>query len=225
MLRLHEELALLALDEKRGVFTTQNAGYALAGGIFAELLLTQRIAVDTEKKRLVDVIDASPLGHPLLDECLEQMVAAKRRSTAVDWVSRWANDCHLPHRIAAQLCQQGILRPERVTQLFIFTRRTYPEVDPRPELELRQRLREAILTDAPELDARTVALVALADCVGMLKHLVARDDLKTRKHRLEQICRGEVASAATREAIAEMETAVAVACMMPAMGVSGGGST
>ncbi|MBL9124920.1 MAG: GPP34 family phosphoprotein [Planctomycetaceae bacterium] len=227
MLRLHEQLALLALDEKRGVFTTQNVNLALAGGLFAELLLEQRIAVDSEKQRLVDVIDASPVDHPLLNECLEQMVAAQRRTTAVGWISRWANDCRLPHRIAERLCEQGILRPERVTQLFIFTRRTYPEVNPRPELELRQRLREAIFADAIELDARSAALIALADCVGMLQHVFAREDLKPHQRRLEQIRGGDVAAVATREAIAESEAAVAVACMMPAImgGMSGGASS
>jgi golgi phosphoprotein 3 len=79
VLRLHEELALLALDEQRGKFKPERTSVGLAGGLFAELLLENRIAVDDSRKKLVNVVDPKPLGDPLLDECLVKMATAKRQ--------------------------------------------------------------------------------------------------------------------------------------------------
>jgi len=217
MLRLYEEMALLALDEQRGTFVASNTSFALAASLFAELLLEKRIAVEPSKKQLVAVVDATAVGDPLLDDCLQRMESAKRRAKAAGWITRWGSDGRLRFRVAERLCEQGILRADRVPVLWVFNRRIYPEVNPRPKAALRAKLEWAIFTESGDLDVRTIVLVSIADSAGVLTRVFDRKLLKERKERLKQICNGELASDAVREAIAEMEAAVAVAAMIPVM--------
>src|SRR5262245_60087290 len=98
MLRLYEELALLALTERLGKFVCAYCDQALAGGVLAELLLAGRITIEPNKKQFVSVADATPLGDVLLDEALDKMVTARRRWSAGQWITRLAGDSRLKHR-------------------------------------------------------------------------------------------------------------------------------
>jgi hypothetical protein len=117
---------------------------------------------------------------------------------------------NLKHRVAEQLCRRGVLRQEEGKVLLVFSRKTYPEADPKPERELIERLRRAIFTDTDDLDPRTVVLVSLANGTGMLKSVFDRKELKGRKARIEQIISGEAAGAAAKAAV---ETMLAVVLM------------
>lgn len=218
-LALHEEIMLLALRDEEG---TTEAGtmytYAIGGTLLAELLLHERVAVDgSTNKKLVNIVNAKPLDHPLLDDCLTRIRVAKKRASVRTWVSRLAGTKDLKHRIAQQLCEQGILRAASDKVLLIFSRRTYPEIDPVPEKELIGRLREAIFTDTDHLDPRTVILVSLASSTGLLKTAFDKKDLKVRKQRIERIVNGEVIGEATQQAIAAVQAALFVTCFVPTM--------
>jgi hypothetical protein len=217
MLRLYEELALLALDETRGVYTADYAEFGMAGALFAELLLEKRIAIEPDKSKLVNVVDPAPVGEPLLDECLQKMVVAKRRMNAQAWIAAFTRISKLRHRIAEGLCSRGTLRPDRARFALFFSQKVYPEVDPRPEQDLRARLEEAIFTDIVDLDPRTVVLVALADNAGFLRHVFGRKRLKQRKDRLAQIKNGDVSAKATADAIAAMNAVIMMTAIMPAI--------
>ena len=67
-LRLHEEVLLLALRDKKGTIESRAGMYrfALGGAILAELLIEGRIAVESGKKKLVEVTDPGPLHDPLM---------------------------------------------------------------------------------------------------------------------------------------------------------------
>ena len=95
--------------------------------------------------------------------------------------------------------------------LLIFKRKVYPEVDPKPERELIERLRQAVFTYTNELDPHTVVLAALAHGSGILKVVFDKKKLKARKKRLEQLTKGNVAGKATKEAIEAMQAAVVAA--------------
>jgi len=216
---LHEEILLLALKDEEGTI----AGgamytYAVGGAVLAELLLRHRIAVDsTSKRKLVSVIDPEPVSDVLIDEWLVKMSAAKRRQPLRGWVSKIAATRQLKHRIAVPLCQRGILRMDEETILLLFTRRIYPEIDPKPEREILDRLHRAIFSDTGDIDARTVVLLSLAKGANLLPALFGKKNVKQRKRRIEQIVNGEITGAATKEAIEAMHAAVAVASIMPAL--------
>ena len=215
---LHEEIMLLALRDEEGTIA---AGamyqYAIGAAVLAELLLNQRIVVDqSSRQKLVDLASSTPLGEPLLDHCLEKISTAKRRAALQTWVSRFAAVKNLKHLVAQRLCRRGILRADEDKVLLIFTRKIYPEVNPEPERKLIERLRQAIFTDASDVDSRTVVLVSLANSAGLLKVTFDKKMLKARKTRIEQIVNGEITGKAAQEAIQAMQAAVMVACIMPA---------
>jgi hypothetical protein len=216
---LHEEILLLALRDEEGTIASGTLyQYAIGAALLAELLLSKRIEVEQSgKRKLVNLVSPSPLGEPLIDQCLEKVISAKRRAVLQTWVSRFAGVKNLKHRVARQLCRRGILRADEDKVLLIFTRKIYPEVNPEPEKELIERLRYAIFTDAGDVDPRTVVLLSLANSTGLLKVVFDKKNLKGRKARIKQIVNGEITGKAATEAIQAMQAAVMVACIMPAV--------
>jgi len=207
---MHEQLLLLALREKQGTVESKAAmhAFALGGAILAELVLAGRIQIDEDKKQLVGLADGSPLEEPILDEALSLIAAAKRRRRASDWVFRLANLKELRHRIAAQLCQRGILQDSQDKILLIFTRKLYPEIDPQPEQQLVEQLRQAIFEEHEEVASRTAIVLALAHVTGMLGIHFNRKELKQRKQRIERVTSEEALGAATKAAVDSAQAAM-----------------
>jgi len=217
-LDLHHELLLLALKDEAGTAVSGTMYHqGLAAGLLAELLLRERIAVREERrKKFVELRNGAPLGEPALDGALERIAAAKRRATLQTWIMRLATQ-KLKHAVAVELCRRGVLRADEDKVLLIFTRKIYPELDPRPEHEIVERLRRAIGSEATDLDPRTVILVSIAQAAGLLKRVFPKRELKERKQRIERIVNGEAMGRATREAIEAVQAAIAVAAIMPAI--------
>ncbi len=137
-------------------------------------------------------------------------------------MSRFSRIKNLKGRAAGSLCRRGILHVEEQAVLLIFRQKIYPERDPRPEREIIGRLRKAIFTDARQVDASTVVLVALAQSAELLGAHFQRGEQKARKTRIKELTSGNAAGEATKEAIEAMRAAVAVAVIVP-VACSGGG--
>jgi Golgi phosphoprotein 3 len=214
---LHEEIMLMALRDREGtVASGTNYSYAIGGAVLAELLLRGRIAVDNEKKKkFLRLLDSTPVGDPVVDECIQKISKAKKRAQLQTWVGRFAAVKNLKHKVAEQLCRRGILKADEDKVMMIFTRKIYPEVDPEPERDINDRLREAIFTDTDRVDPRTVVLISLARSTGVLNVNFDKKELKTRKKRIEQVVNGEMTGKATKDAIDAMHAAVMVAVMVP----------
>jgi len=223
-LYLYEEIMLLAFKDNEGTIpfgTMYN--FAVSGAFMAELLLTERIKVDpSDKKKLAKPVDKKKFGDPLLDECLESIFDSRKERRMQIWVSKFANMSKLKHRTAKQLCRRGILRMKEEDVLLIFKRKVYPEVNPGPERELKNRLREAIFTDKQDLDPRTTVVLALADKTGLLKVNFDKKKLKQSKKRIKKICNGEVTAQATQEAIQAMQAAIAAATTAASVAATAG---
>ncbi len=216
---LHEEIMLLALRDEEGTIASGTMyQYAIGAAVLSELLLNKRIAVgESRRKELVNLISSHPLGEPLIDQCLEKISNAKRRASLQTWVLRFSGVKNLKHRVARQLCERGILRADEDKILLLFTRKTYPEVNPEPERKLIERLRQAIFTDSRDIDPRTVVLVSLANSTGLLKVVFDKKELKGRKARIKEIIDGDITGKAAKEAIEAMQAAIMVCCIMPAI--------
>lgn len=217
---LHEEVMLLALrDEKGTVESGAHYTHAIAGAVIAELLLNERIRIERpkKKKKLVVVSSATQLGDPLIDEILAKIDDSKKPRRIEEWVGRIAGTKNLKHRVAEQLCRRGILKVDQDKVLLIFNRTIYPEVDPRPENAIIERMRSAIFTELDDVDPRTAILISLANAADLLKYTFEKKKLKERKARIEAIANGDVVGQATKEAIQAMQAAVMVAVMIPAI--------
>jgi hypothetical protein len=214
---LYEEIVLLALRNEQGTPTTSYVEYVVAGAVLAELLLARRVAVEDNRKQLVDVRDTRPIGDPIIDECFEIIKAAGRRASLQKWVSRLARIKKLGHKVARQLCNRKILHADEKKVLFIFTRKIFPEINPAPEKKILERLRMAIFTETDRLDPHTVVLISLANAAGLLGASFGRKEVRNRRKRIEQIVKGELTGKATKELIAAIEAAVLFAAIMPAI--------
>jgi len=215
-LYLHEEIMLLALRDRESAITASAAyHYALAGAILAELLLRRRISIDRRaRSNAVVATSRQPVGDPLLDECLAAIADAKKQASAQTYVSKFAMLGRLKDRAAERLCETGVLREEEGKILGIFPTRLYPELDPEPEKRIIRRLNHAIFGEGPLLDARTIVLVSLAHHAGLLSPVFGAKETRSRKTRIKQIAKGEMAGAAVKEAIEAAQSALFVSTIV-----------
>jgi Golgi phosphoprotein 3 len=220
-LALHEEILLLALENKKGTTAIEShLNLALGGAILAELLLLGRIQVQKEKKKQFAIVsNTKPTGDPLLDDCLGRIAESKKRQQLKAWVTRFSNIKKLKRRVAAQLCRKGIVRESEDRVLLIFKRAIFPEIDPRPERALVERLRQAIFAGTSQVEPRSAVLVALAFHGDLLKNAFEKKMLKSRKKRIESLAGGEVVGAATKEAVQAVKSAAAMVAIRTATGV------
>jgi len=218
-LPLHEELMLLALKDREGtVMSGTMYSYAIGGAVLAELLMSERVRLETRKKKQrVVVRNSEEIGDPLLDEWLQAMGEREKLRSAQDWVQRIAGTRNLKHRVATELSRKGILRTKEDKILGIFSRTVYPELDPGPEREIDGRIEEAILRESEPVDPRTAVLVALAHSSGLLKGVLDKSRLKKHKDRIEKISEGQVTAEATEGAIEAMRAAMTAAALIPIM--------
>jgi len=214
---LHEEVLLLALNDEKGtVHFGALFDKAAAGALLAELLLAGRLCVEGEKaKARIHVKNSTPIGDPLLDECLERVVRDEKRRRPAEWIHRFATVKRLKHRIAEPLVDAGVLKEEEDRVLLVFPRTVYPEGDPRPEEEITGRMRRAVIGSATQVDPRTVVLIALAKHTDLLRRAVEKSLLKEHKKHIEKLIKGEVAGQATKEAVDAMHAALMVAVFVP----------
>jgi hypothetical protein len=223
-LHFYEEIMLLALKDEKGTLEAAETSflYTMAASFLAELFFLRRIRLDPSGKKspLVTLDDATPTGDPILDECLGKLKEAKRRGPLTTWVSRFAGIKKLRDRVAQQLCRRGILRADEDKVLLVFKRKIYPELDPRPEKALIQRLHEAIFTDTDTIDPRTAVLVSLADKAGVLPNVFDKKELKARKDRIGAIGKGDVTAAAAKEVIDSVTTMILTTIIMPGVAIS-----
>ena len=211
-LYLHEELLLLALRREEGTLHPGvSCEMGLGGAIFSELTLRGRIEVkDSRWSKKVLVCRSEPIGDPLLDECLEMIRKGRAAQAPEYWIMRFACIRELRHRVAASLCDKGILREEQGLFLLFFSRRIYPTTDPRRRQTLTERLSRAIFTDTEDFEARTVVLLSLAEQIHVLRHHFDKRRLKDRKERIQKLVKGELLSEELRRAT-ESAAAIQVA--------------
>lgn len=215
-LPMYEEILLLALDDNRGT-TGLNSTFATAMGaaILAELAMDNAVSIGKDKKKPVAAArDLRPVD-PLLAECLDKVRGEKNEKNAAHWVSLFANTKDLKNRTARQLVDKGVLTVEADKVLGIFPRTIYPERDPGPEKELRDRLYWAIFTPTNDVDARTVVVISMLKATGMLEQVFDKKKLKTRKARVEKLVTGEHVGTAAQEASEAAMAAIMVATMVP----------
>jgi Golgi phosphoprotein 3 len=214
-LKLHEEVLLLSV-QARGRMEPVLYRYPIAAALIAELSLEGRIQFDeTGKKPFIELVDPAPHEDPVMNECIVRLRDAKRRAQISTWLTRFAGMKNLVPNVAKRLCRMGILRTAEEKVLLLFTRKLYPEVDPKPERELIERLRAAIFKDGTSVDSRTAVLVALANSAELLPRIFDKKDLKRRKARIEALASGDLLGEATKQAIAAIRMVMMTAAIVP----------
>ena len=220
-LGLHQELMLLAIRDDNGTFAGGMYLYAIAGGMISELLLQEKIVASADKHQLVTVKDSASAADPVLNELLEQMSQSRKPRGLQHWVSKAAAIPGLKHRVAGQLCDLGILKPDERKVLWVFTQKVYPEYDGSVEDAIRQRMADVMFDPGTYPDGKTAVLIALASHAGLLNSNFDRQDLRTHRKRIANLAKGEIlAAGATQSAIQAMQAAIMMVTIMPAIMVA-----
>lgn len=217
-LHIYEEILLLALRDKQGtIFYDVHYPQAIAAALLAELLLIKKVELEVNgRKKFLKLADTKPTGDLLLDECLQKVSKSKRRARVENWVPRFANIPRLKSKAAQNLCKNGILKMEEHKLLFLFKHKKYPEIDPRPEKQLIEKLRKAIFGQNKTIEPETVILIAICQRTGILKHLFDKQKLREKKKWIKEIVSGNLIGEATKEAVEAMQAAIFAAVIIPA---------
>ncbi|MCY0942087.1 GOLPH3/VPS74 family protein [Streptomyces antarcticus] len=203
---LAEEIMLLSLDDESGSAKQREAaGWAVAGGILLELVLTGRVSVTG---RFLELKDTTPTGERLLDSrtaLIETWLRGRGKRRVTDWLTK-----DQPKAVAAaleSLCERGVVTEERRKALGVFPVRRYPEADGAIEGELRARLR-AVVLDGAEPDARTASLIALIHSAKLHRLAFPGTDRKQVAARMAEVATGQWAAESVRNAIRDMQLAM-----------------
>lgn len=214
-LLLAEQTLLIALDDAKGNDTAQWAGEA---GLVAALLLDlgQRDLLRAEGKELVAVNGVAP-AHPVLRDAYAAVRDSPRRRSAKGWVGRLSSELKpLRCRLARGLAERGILSEQHSRILGIFPVTRFPEADPGPERELRQRLADVIAGGRAPSHGEAL-LVGLLEPLGLIDRAVPEHARRAARHKAKEIGTQGLAGTAVRDLVREVQAAVFVAAFVPAV--------
>lgn len=216
-LPLTAELVLLILDDDKGkpLVDSIKRKAAVAGGAVLELALDGILELtpgEPGRARLVAAPAAAEPRSPVLGQARDRVVGHKpkdavaRLGGASDWKHR-ADD--IEEAVLQELAAAGIL--EQVEHTTFGVARSTRWVQRRPEVEAEIRTRIALVLDGGQPDARTAALVALANAIDLLPKLYPGRDKKSMRRRVTEI--GEMAwgGQAVSQVVQEVKGAVIAA--------------
>lgn len=214
-LNLPEQLMLLMLRDDTGTMESHTSLYqlALGGAILTELMLSETVRIEDDKKKLVRMERSKALSDPVLDDCRRLVAEAKRPRPAQHWITIFGGQSRLRHRIAEGLCRRGILEESEDKVLFFFTRAVYPTINPKPEKRLVDSLREAVLGSSSDVAPSTALLVSLAHATSLMRIHFSKEELKDRKARIEQLTSGDLVGRIASDAVMAAQQATQAAVM------------
>jgi hypothetical protein len=140
-----EDLLMLAIDDATGKSTVSSTQLepALAGAVLMELVVAGRVGLEgEERKALVIITDATPLGDPVLDAAMQTLLD-KSPLKPGDAIHRLAKG--LREQLFGQLAERGLLRREAGKILGVFPTTRWPAPDSAYENEVRGRLAGVLL--------------------------------------------------------------------------------
>ncbi|WP_277211002.1 GOLPH3/VPS74 family protein [Isoptericola croceus] len=219
-----EDLLLLAFDDATGRPDrhVDNLDYRLAGALLVELALTGRVDVaeagavapdgSARRRGTVVVRDASPTGHPALDRAID--VVGRRARKPKDLIGPLSKRIREP--LLTGLVERGILQREDRRIMGIVPTTAWPAADSSHELRLRAEC-EAVLLGTQDPRPETAALLSVVHGTGLVKKLVPPGHAKAAKRRAKEITQQSWANDAVKKAVDDVNAAVMVAVMIPAM--------
>lgn len=210
-LSLAEDVLLLALNDEKGtVLMTASVAlpYALAGAIIVELIEAGSVRIDG--KELV----AAPRGSArdeILDEILGMIRSSKRTRSLNHWVGKIGRSGgKIKEKLLARLVDKRILGREEHRLLWVFPTKRYPQIDPRPEYGIRERVRSAI-RGMTLPDERTAALISLIHASDLIGEIFEKGERRDAKRRAKEIAKSQPVGSAVAHAVEAVKVAVIAA--------------
>lgn len=202
---------LLTEPDGRRAIDGQRFDTGLAGAVLADLAI--RGAVSLEGK-YVRVIEGAATGNPLLERIVGTIAASGSPRGAKSWVTKLGKR-PLRDDVFGELVAMGLLTATQRTTLRIFTSTSYPEVDGRPEMQLRSEVL-SVLDGRTAPTPFTAAVVGLLDATRTLRGQFGKVDAT----RVRDITSGSWASMAVQRVLQDVQTAIMVAGVTAATAAS-----
>ena len=207
---LAEQTLLIALDDATGRDATQwGSDAGLAGALLLDLARLDLLSAQADGKILA--VDGELPGHELAREAYETIRNSPKSRNAKGWVQRLPRELRpLRQRLARGLAERGILVEEHSKRLGIVPTTRFPTIDPTPEQEVRERLRDVLLTGR-DPTAQEALLVGLLEPLGLIDSIVPKDQRRGARMRAEAVAEQGLAGSAVRDAIRAVQAAVVAA--------------
>ncbi|WP_249346097.1 GPP34 family phosphoprotein [Microbispora sp. H11081] len=209
-----EEVLLLAYREDTGkpVIGSVELDCAVAGALLAELAVRGRVGFDGKKLR---VEDDARLGDEILDGALQRVAEETRPRDASWWVGKLRAG-GLRKRLLTRLAARGVLSEQADRILGVFPTTRYPELDPRHERDVRERVHNVLAGAEP--DERTAVLFAVMHAAKLDRKAFP----EAPKDRVKEIAQGQWTGEAVRKTIASVHAAVLAATSAAAVAAAAG---
>jgi golgi phosphoprotein 3 len=212
-LTILEEFLLLALDDGAAHFyplARSTFDYTSAGAVLMDLTLRRRIDNDL---RNIFLVDPTPLDNPILDPVLQLMALAPvlMPKPIAAWLHQLADQGEgLREQALRQLEAHDILKREDKKILWMFGTRRYPILHQKEPREAKLRVLDVVLrNDIPT--AHDIMLVALTHACGLFRYILSDHELAGALRRIETVAQMDLIGQAVAKAVAEIETAIAMA--------------
>lgn len=214
MTTLPEQLLLIALDDVSGKMkptVSSYIHYGLAGAILMEL--TMRECLVFKNKNIV-VLNKTDAGDKLLNDAL-QYIQSKRKAKGFNLthllfsLSTYLNRNKKYLAYMDRLVEQGILRKEQKTGMF-FKTNIYPATNTKTEYEIREKVKQVVLSNDDNCDDKTVALISLIKACRLDRLVFTKEEYKSAKRLMKHMIKNDPQRKAVTVTIHAMEVAVII---------------
>ena len=208
-LRFAEEVLLLLLNEDKGKFvrvSDWSTRYAFGGSVLMDLALENRIDTDLEKLIL---LDSTPVGDPLLDPMLAEIVREPETHGIRYWVEHaGALEDEIREGALERLIERGALERREHRVLWVFRSQRYAIADDKPARQVKLRILNLLFSD--ELPTpRDIVTICLADACGIFQQLLTERELKQVATRIEQLRKMDLIGQTVSKVIWDIDASIA----------------
>ncbi|MFC2130198.1 GPP34 family phosphoprotein [Bacteroidota bacterium] len=199
MLTLPEQLMLIALKDEKGtvLFTASGILYfSIIGAIIMELYFAKKI--DYENKTII-VMDNTPTGNPFFDDVLHIISDSGNKKDIKYWLLKINSKIkNVKERTLENLVDSKVLKEENHKVLGLFSKKTYPTINPEPEIKLRECIKNFVL-NKENPDERNIALLSLTQTSNLLEDIFNQNEVKAAKERINELVKRSHQGEAIRE--------------------------
>lgn len=179
-LKFHEQIVMLALDEKKGnlVCSDYYLLYTIMGAIITELLITECISIDSKTKKVI-YQNPYPGDNQILREASEIISSSSGSPKDITyWIEHLKSKIkNVIQRTVEDLIRKGILE-ERQDKFLFFKYKSYPSHDRVTEHLLKEKIRYIVL-NKDNSDKRLAVVARLANACDLFKVIFRPDELRT----------------------------------------------
>ncbi len=209
MLKLSEEIVLLALDAETGEFVPlpeRALELAVAGSLLCELFLKGKIDADVTK---IFVADSSPTLDLTLDEALSAILPADDKLTTQKALARLAvKGEHFVKLALDSLVEKKVLEAKEKKFLWVLKERIYPVADGERLTEVCARVRHIVTTPDEIPDERDAIIISLMSACDLFASIYGAKFAQEHRERIELVSKMNLIAQSVSRAINDIRHAI-----------------